>query len=447
MSWENQTITKIVDSGSLSEVVKYGITVDDFLSSEGKAVFQYMLAYASSAQTYGSVLGRQAFATLFPHYILKDDPSMSIQAVCYELRKSRIDFELAKVVREAETARLSDPLQALTLLQSRTTDIRMLASTGQRDINLATAAVESRDRYLMRKSGYVTAVAMWPWPYVNIKTGGIQPDEYCIIYGRPKNKKSWILYAIAQALQEQNKRILVYTKESTAAQFADRMLCLTAKVDYERFRDGKLEPAEEYNLEYARYYIEASQLYNRVTLLDTSDSPEGADTVEWLNAKIEDHNPDITMVDGAYLMSSSKAVGARAKLHEKVSDISRSLRRVVLARKKPIIITVQANRAAGSNTQANSEEIAFSDSLGQDATMFFRVINEEAKSTVAVVVGACRESRLESFRVNAKCAQDFSFLEVIVDKDSIEGSGPSRGRKADKDQHALDVAKRLGGRR
>jgi hypothetical protein len=114
--------------------------------------------------------------------------------------------------------------------------------------------------------------------------------------------------------------------------------------------------------------------------------------------------------------------------------------------KKPVIGTIQANRAAGKNVRANSEEIAFSDALAQDATLFARVIQEPTHQNIAVVVGGARESLLQSFRIHGKCAQDFSFIGVIDNEEDIEGADKDKKKKGQSEERAGKVARAMAAR-
>jgi hypothetical protein len=115
-------------------------------------------------------------------------------------------------------------------------------------------------------------------------------------------------------------------------------------------------------------------------------------------------------VDGLYLMSDQQ--GSKRN-HERVSNVSRSIRQLVLHKHIPVIATVQANRDAAKNEDANLEEVAFSDSLGQDATMLIRIVNEWKRSdnSLALVMGgASRRFRLDGFRIYGIPAHNFRYL-------------------------------------
>jgi hypothetical protein len=82
-----------------------------------------------------------------------------------------------------------------------------------------------------------------------------------------------------------------------------------------------------------------------------------------------------------------------------------------------VIATMQANRQAAKNQTAQLDEIAYSDAIAQDATGIFRVINEKKTPTIALVAGGTREYKIHGVRIHGIPATDFSFKELMTEKD------------------------------
>jgi hypothetical protein len=132
-------------------------------------------------------------------------------------------------------------------------------------------------------------------------------------------------------------------------------------------------------------------------------------------SKVELYRPDVVFIDGMYLMSDSKNA---KKDHERVRNVSRSVRAMNLKTNVPVIATLQANRAAAKNQDANSDEVAFSDAIGQDATLLMRCIREQDKPTIAMVIGGnSREFQLDGFRIHGVPASNFNYYGEISVKE------------------------------
>jgi hypothetical protein len=135
----------------------------------------------------------------------------------------------------------------------------------------------------------------------------------------------------------------------------------------------------------------------------------------WLRGKIEKYKPDAVFIDGLYLMSADRKTG---KDHERVMQISRAARQTVLDTHIPLIATMQANRQASKNGDAELDEIAYSDAIGQDATCAIRSINEKGSPpTIALVLAGSREFELNGIRIGGMPYSDLSFKEAMTDKE------------------------------
>lgn len=87
---------------------------------------------------------------------------------------------------------------------------------------------------------------------------------------------------------------------------------------------------------------------------------------------VHTYEPDIIFVDGIYLMD-----GASGDSHwEKVTSVSRELKKMAEGEGKPVIATHQANRQA-IGKRIDIEHIAYADAIGQDADAVLTIKAEE----------------------------------------------------------------------
>jgi hypothetical protein len=179
-----------------------------------------------------------------------------------------------------------------------------------------------------------------------------------------------------------------------------------------------------------------------LTILSGRDAPAGGDTVAWLRAKVESYKPDIIFIDGVYLLSDIKNA---KKDHERVMNISRAIRQMILDTRVPVLVTHQANRKAAGHQEANSDELAYSDAISQDATSIIRIINEKATDTVAMVLGGVsREFSLNGFRINAKPAVDFTFHSLLTSEEIENAKKQDVGDPDDPNAHVAEAEKKNG---
>lgn len=388
--------------------------------AETRGFFTQLIAYHSSPETMGSVWGPQALMLKFPHFVLCDDPSMTTDALCKEVRQDRIKGQTKQLLKMVEDVVSTDPMRAVSMLQETSAILRNDCTPKKIDVHMADGLNRVWEGYCAAERGEVIAPYSWPWEPLQRATLGVRPTDYIILYGRPKSMKSWVLcFIIAHIIySDVSKRILIYSKEMDADEIFERIGCLLACVQYENFTGGTMNPEEKARFAQCTQLISSLRSNMTVVCLSAQDVKQGQDTVNWLESKIERYAPHAVFIDGLYLMSD--AHGAK-KLNERVANISKAVRQLALHNRIPIIATVQANRDAAKNEDANTEEVAFSDSLGQDATMLIRVINEWKKgsNTLALVMGgASRRYKLSGFRINGMPAVNFSYYGELSDKEA-----------------------------
>jgi len=414
-TWELQLVSRIVRTGNLNSIIQWGITPDDFLTVEGRALFSSIQGYFSMPHTSGAVLGPYAVQQMFPNFVLCDDLSMTTEALCVEVRKQRLCIEFKTRCSGALELCEHDVLHAINLMQTGMLDLQNVGMSQNTDHHFHTSFDSVMQRYWLLKQGVDLSCGAWPWFPLQNATMGLQPDDYVIIFGRPKSMKSWVLAYLICWFYNMGKRMVIYTKEMTAENIFQRAGACIAEVRYQEFRTAQLTWEEEMSLYAVQRMLHYAQLEQTVVCLSAKDAVEGGDTVPWLRSKVDQYRPDVVFIDGLYLMSDVK--GAK-KDNVRVMNISRSIRQMVLDTKVPVISTVQANRAAAKNQDANLDEVAFSDALSQDATLLMRAINEHNQPTIALVMGgASREFHLNGFRIYGQPATNFGYAGEISDKE------------------------------
>jgi hypothetical protein len=414
-TWELQLVSRIVRSGDLNSVVQWGITTDDFLTNEGRALWTALVGYHQMPQTSGAVLGPNAVQRIFPNFVLCDDPSMTVESLCLEVRQQRLVIEYRMLLEQQLQMVEMDPLGAINRTQMAMVDLQNVGLSQHTDVHFHDSFDRSIQRMELIEQGVDLSCGRFPWDPLQAVTGGLQPDDYIVIFGRPKSMKSWVIAYLLSHFYEQQKRILIYTKEMTADNIFARSGACLASIRYQEFRMGKLSYDEKQSLYTVQRMLKMARHQQSVVCLSGKDATEGGDTVPWLRSKIETYKPDVVFVDGMYLMTDAK--GAK-KDNFRVQNISRALRDTVLQTKVPVIATIQANRNAAKNEEANTDEVAFSDSLSQDCTMLMRAINEKNSPTIALVMsGVSREFHLNGFRIYGVPALNFEYYGPLSDKE------------------------------
>jgi replicative DNA helicase len=417
---ENQLVSLIIRTGNLSEVLRWGITSDDFQMNEARTMFETLVSTYVNPDTRGAVIGQGTLARYAPNWDLHVDAGENIDHLCTLVRQSRLSKDLKKAAQDSIMLADTDPVRAYALLQEATANYRRIDAGKTTDVNFGAGMRKVRERYLKAKSGQQLGVMPWPWAPLQSASGGIAEDEFAVFYGRPKSMKSWVLMYLITFCFDLGKKVLFYTKEMTDLQCYQRMAAIMMGLPYHDFRNAKLQEDAEAALYQMLDDAEKEEIMDRMICLQAKDVA-GRDTPSWFQGKVEKYRPDIAFVDGLYLMSPE----IRKKTmqdHERVRELSRAMRQIVLDERVPILATMQANRKAAGHDRGELDEIAFSDALSQDCTMACRVINDKDQPTISLVMAGSREWEFEGMRIYGIPATNFNYHSVLTAKDVAEAS-------------------------
>jgi replicative DNA helicase len=419
-TWEMQLLSRVIRTGDLNGPLAWGVGVDDFLTSEGRGIFNVLTGYAAQPGTVGSVVGINALTQVFPNFVLCDDSSMTTEALCYQTRRDRLNVQLKYGTSEAMALIDSDPMQAAQVMSVHAQNVMALGYSQTTDVRLAVGAHQVMNQYLLKKQGVDLSVGKWPWQILNDETGGIQKDDYFVFFGRPKSYKTWMLVCCVASLIMQNKRVMVYTKEMTWEEMMERIMACLAIIRHWNLRHGCLSPTEERSFSEMCTLVQSPIFSDQCIILSGKDT-KGNDTIPWIQSKIDSHKPHILAIDGIHLMADAHRAKKR---EERITNISRDARQMIISTGIPIVGTVQANRGAAKHNEANSEDVAYSDAISQDVTGLFRTIKDKRENlsdppTASIVCGLLRNGDIDGFRINAHPAVDFTFHSKLSAIDAL----------------------------
>jgi hypothetical protein len=462
--------SRIIYKQCLAEVLDYGITDADFTTPEGKKLWVAILVFNQSQATRGSIMDEWVVQQIFPGYqVPTDRTGIATHALCHAVRRERVYNETNKALQECSNSIAmlgvgTDAMSPLTRLQTQVSTLISLGCTANSDVSFLAGLGSVRTRMHLLRQGVDLSIMKWPWEAMNRATLGVQKDDYVVFYGRPKSMKTWVLARLAAWCYENDKKIVLYTKEMTPDNIYQRVTACICQIVYASMRDGlSLTEAE---------WLRFEDLYNHllldptwasmITVLNGRDAPPGGDNVSWLASKIDKHKPAVAFIDGLYLLSDQNK---KTKDNERVMSISRDLRSMNLGNGVPIIATMQANRKAAGHSDANLDEIAYSDALSQDCTAAIRTIqrkeqpseeekqrdpNVQPKVFIDLVFGGSREYTIHGLRLHGKPAVDFTQVKELNEADVLASreadeeaqeerkAARAKKRKAQKNQTSTD---------
>ena len=453
MNAEMMLVCKLIQTGKMREALEFGLSPEDFVTPEANSIFQQLLTIYMNPESSGSVLGPTMAKQAFPHLPWREvDEHVTVDHLCVEVRSGR----LAVLLRTAMNGAISkletrDVRGAAYDLQQAINTYQHVGVTKNFDTPGHAGMARVMETYDRRKMGLEPGVCYWHWSEISKYVGPVYGDDYIVFYGRPKNMKSWMLLVqAASCVFDQDLPTLIYTKEMPVDQVYMRLASIQTGMPYGEMRLGALDPNREefFRAEMQKMVdrLKAKAERNSLWVLSGKDIP-GRDTISWFRSKVEKYRPAVSFIDGLYLMTPEN--GKLVKPNERLENVSRAARQLILDTNVPLFCTLQANRQASKHEQGELSEIAMSDAVAQDCTAAIRTIKdkqldtETGQHTCSLVVAGAREWNLSGWRVFAEPSTNFQFKEILDEKEAsrvrdtdTQDDKEKKARKAEKPKGA-----------
>ncbi len=419
-SLEYQIISKIVEYQDFHTVERLRVDETYFFSPECRLLFGYLRDHFHAKQTFNSVPSFQLVSQIFPgfQYVPTQD---TLPTLLEQLRLAKMRLELMEYGERILRLADQNPRLGLDAIREAAADLSSRHEMTN-DMLLSDAHDALFQDYQTVSLGHGITGLPWPWAPLNEATQGIHPGEFIMIYGRPKSMKTWVsLYIVTLLNMYANARVLVYSLEMAPKQILRRVAAIRSVINYHSLLSGKLQPADR-----DRFFGSLAQLKAEAKMPDNGPrSPAFLVTgggsnngMSFLHSKIREFKPDIVLIDGLYLMKDDRQ-NKRTVDWKAVAHISQDTKITAREFGIPIIATGQANRKADKDVKnANVDEMAYSDALGQDTDFSIRVVKREDKSTrepeLALGFPGTREADLDALLIHGIPALNFSLKSTFV---------------------------------
>jgi hypothetical protein len=437
--------------GDFSPIERGEVVMDRFASDEGKIIFNTIVNYHTT--TGGAVrwpslsVLKNKFKSVgfdFP----APDPGDTVDGLAYEFlaecSRREMNVVAADLVRIAALPEFGDELTG------RVATLRNILDRSQKSkrASLHGNMAELIDKY---ETGTIQNQGIrWPWPLLQEATQGQHRKETTWVVGRPKNKKTFVGLSIAahNALVE-NEPGIIFTPEMSAEITLLRVVAFGAKSRYTELKRGLLSDEEH------------GRLIDLAKSLGAFDTPESKTasfktkhaelhvlesagrSLSWCQSQIALLKPRWVMFDSFYLQEADTPQKDEAA---KLRWLTRGAKRLVMEMGLSGLFTHQLNRNAADKL-AGLEDIAFSDSVGQDADLILSATsgNLDGPKTALRVIGA-REIELEGFMINSRVCSDFSEVGLIPNM-SVVKKLMNVQEKAKNENRAKQMLERAGSKR
>ena len=194
-------------------------------------------------------------------------------------------------------------------------------------------------------------------------TTGLQPTELIILAARPSMGKTAFVCNVAEAVARAGKGVLFFSLEQSNLELAERLLCITAKVNGHDLRSGNLTAAQRDQLMMASDELAGLSLF-------IDDKPgRTMGQVAALGRRLHRKSPlGVIIIDYLQLIEPEDKSAPR---EQQIAGISRRLKFLAKELRVPVIALAQLNRGVElrEDKRPRLADLRESGSIEQDADM------------------------------------------------------------------------------
>ena len=238
------------------------------------------------------------------------------------------------------------------------------------DVDLTKNTEDRIKAYLDRKNNKGMRGISTGFKHLDYMLKGLEKETLTTVIANTGVGKSWLEILIGANCMLQNYRVLQFVTEMSEDIMRDRYeAVLFAKcygdLNYNAFKSGALSP----DVEKKYFDFLREDLPNFEPLIIVT-----ATGVMGVSASIDKYDPDIVLIDSAYLMEDDQ--GAKDDWL-RVAHITRDLKKLAKRSKKPIFINTQADKNTSKKTGPELGSIMYTQAIGQDSDTVLALFRDE----------------------------------------------------------------------
>lgn len=297
---------------------------------------------------------------------------------------------------------------------------------GQEVVTLSEAGQMVQDRLIQTRGyGGITGIETG-WPVFDQTTGGYQRGDLISWVGRPELGKTYLILRQAWKAHEAGANVLFVTTEMTAEQIGRRHAAIALGINPQVLKNNTVSTYLERRLRSFYRDMVGSDGFRIFSV--GMNSP-----VSSVEAFMQEFDPDLVVVDGAYLLKPSQP-GRNMSRTEKITGVFDELKALTLETNRPFVVSTQFNRGAGKGGADGSlENIGYTDAIGTHSSIvasirFGPTTNPRASRWIQFLKG--REGEQGRIAINFKFAP-LDMEEFTPDETGTEASSGAPNVSAD----------------
>lgn len=413
---ERGLISKLLQTKDINTVKDCQIK-NNFFTGDSREVYNFIY---DNVMNNGEVPTVRVVKRAFPRYTLEKTKVDGKEVVgteenllfwCSELKKKvRHNYVADSVEDIISDLRDYNTDEAFTRMKKTVAFIESEV-TDSKSVDITKDTKERKQKYLERKKNKGMQGLPTGFSRLDYITKGLKDETLTTLIANTGIGKTWLEIIIGSYLQLHNYSVLQYVTEMSEDLMRDRYeailfsMCYNIPFKYNAFKSGMLDKKTE---DLFFKFLEEDLPYLEPLTIETATGVMG------ISADIDKYNPDIILIDSAYLMEDDQ--GAKDDWL-RVAHITRDLKKLAKRCKKPIFINTQADKNTSKKTGPELGSIMYTQAIGQDSDDVWALFRDDimiADNEMAIKILKQREGSLGKILLNWDFSE-MNFSEIYSD--------------------------------
>lgn len=369
MDVEGGLIAAVLDTeDNMMLALERRVSVEFFTDDRHRNVWEYI---AKHFREYGAAPTADVVHNAYPSYVL--EPIEQPAAYYIDVLADRRAKSILYTGMQDAAARFDEEGPAVTTnMRSSLLGALEQSSIETQATRLINYTEAMRRQVKVWRTGGPGLGTSFGFPSLDRHTSGMRPEQFIVITGLAKAKKSWTLLHIASTAHISGVPVAYLTFEMSNLEQLERLATLWGKIpQYVMQQKQKITALHAKDLRRMLNVRDMMPNFNGVE--DTA----GTSTVSSVAAMAKETGAAIVFLDGIYLMTDERSGQAGFEGTGPLTSISRDLKRMAKSQRITVVATTQTLHSKTSKGRTNLFGMGYTSAFSQDADLIVGVETDD----------------------------------------------------------------------